>query len=34
VSMLKLTREIPMESRSIELRECVAHHDRPVIVGI
>jgi hypothetical protein len=34
VSTLKLTRELHMESRSIELRECMAHHDRPVIVGI
>ena len=34
VSTLKLTRELPMENRSIELRECMAHHDRPVIVGI
>jgi hypothetical protein len=34
VSTLKLTRELPMESCSIELRECMAHHDRLVIVGI
>jgi hypothetical protein len=34
VSTLKLTREVPMENRSIELQECVAHHDRPVIVGV
>ena len=34
VSTHKPTRELPMESRSIELRECMAHHDRPIIVGI
>jgi hypothetical protein len=34
VSTLKLTRELPMENRSIELRECMAHHDRPANVGV
>jgi hypothetical protein len=34
VSMLKLTRELPMENRSIELRECMAQHDPPIIVGV
>jgi hypothetical protein len=34
VSTLNFTRELPMESRTIELRECMAHHDSPVIVGV
>jgi hypothetical protein len=34
VSMLNLTRELHMESSSIEFQECMAHHGRPIIVGI
>jgi hypothetical protein len=34
VSTLKLTRELHMENCSIELRECMAHHDLPLIVGL
>jgi hypothetical protein len=33
-STLKLVRELHMENRSIELRECVTHHDRLVVIGI
>jgi hypothetical protein len=34
VSLLKVTGELHMENYSMQLRECVAHHDRPVVVGI
>jgi hypothetical protein len=34
VSTLKLTRELHIKNCRIELRECMAHHDCPVIVGI
>jgi hypothetical protein len=34
VSLLKVTGELHMENQSIQFRECVAHHDRPVVVGI
>jgi hypothetical protein len=34
VSTLNLTRELHMENHSIELQECMAHHDHLKIVGI
>jgi hypothetical protein len=34
VPTIKLTRELHMENRSVELRECMTHHVCPVIVGI
>jgi hypothetical protein len=34
VSTLMLPIELHMENRSIELQECMAYHDRPVIIGI
>jgi hypothetical protein len=32
--MLKLTTKIDMESRNIDLQECMNHYDFPIIVGI
>ena len=34
LSLLKVTRELHMENHGIQFQECVAHHDRPVVVGI
>ena len=34
LSLLKVTGELHMENCIIQYRECVAHHDRPVVVEI